>query len=352
MEFMMRRRLIILGFILFILSFHSLYPVEMKLLKQWIHNVDVGGEISHCLLDKYSNIILVHRPGISLVNEKKITTFAEWGQGPDQINSVYAICDYQGDLAVFELNNQIKLFKMEGETYHEINKKWLKINPGIYFLRDAFYAQGRFFLGGLFTIKEEREKIYAALMMAYNDLSGQVEEKFGLVYYPKPSDHYIIRKHFAIYGDHLLFLPQNELKVYMISLNNLNLEKTVELKPPGFYIPMPKTFFLLKNYKDDNEYWKTIVTWMSSYSAVTRMVVLQNRYLILQIRTCNSKQKKFALLFYDINNNFFLSNVIYTNDLLLAGEGDKALLYFFNGGDPMIDEEAGKLIINIYQILH
>jgi len=50
-----------------------------------------------------------------------------------------------------------------------------------------------------------------------------------------------------------------------------------------------------------------------------------------------------------MNNNFALENIIYTNDLLLAGEKD--LLYFFNGGDPMVDEEANKVIINFYQIL-
>jgi len=345
----MKRQFFMLGFILFILSLHPLYSVEIKFLKQWIHNADIVGEISHCLLDKDSNIILVHRPGISLVSENNFVTFADWGQGPDQIENVFAICDYRGDLAVFELKNKIKVFKKEGEIYRGSNKQWLKINPGKYLLRDAFYARNRFFLGGLFPIKKEKKKIYAALMLAYNDATGQEEKNFAFVYYPQPSDHYIIRKHFAVYGDDLFFLSQNEMKLYIISLTDLVLEKTVELKPPKFYIPMPKTFFILKNYKDDTDYWKTIVTWMTSYSAVTRMVVLQNGYLILQIRTCNPKLNKFALLFYNMNNNFALENIIYTNDLLLAGEKD--LLYFFNGGDPMVDEEANKVIINVYQIL-
>lgn len=342
------KQFFILGCTFFIFSFQCLYSIEIKFLNQWKHNLNIGGEISHCLLDKDHNIILVHRAGISLVNEKTFITFAEWGQGPNQIENVYAICDYQGDLAVFELKNQMKIFKKEGETYHEDYKKWLKLDPGIYLLRDAFYTRNRFFLGGLIYIKREKRNLYGALMMAYNDVTEKTEKNFVFVHYPWPSDHYIIRKHFAVCGDYLLFLPQNEMKVYMISLNNLMLEKTVELNLPSFYVPMPRSFFLFKKYKDENEYRKTIVSWMSSYSAVTRMVVLQNGYLVLQVRTCNPKLKKFALLFYNINNKFSLDNTIYINDLLLAGKNN--LLYFFHGGDPMVDEEANEVTIDVYQI--
>lgn len=87
---------------------------------------------------------------------------------------------------------------------------------------------------------------------------------------------------------------------------------------------------------------------MTSYSAVTRIVVLKNRYLILQVRTCNPTKKRFALLFYDINNSFSLENIQYVDDLLLAGRKD--LLYFVHGGDPMIDEEANRMIIDVYQL--
>ncbi|MBC7361467.1 MAG: hypothetical protein H5U06_04190 [Candidatus Aminicenantes bacterium] len=245
----MKKHILSLSIVFFILSFHFLYPVEIKFFKQWKHNVDIGGEISHCLLDKEDNIIIVHRPGISLVNERQFLTFSEWGQGPNQINSVYAICDYRGDLAVFELKNQIKIFKKEGETYTEVNKKWLKTDPRTYLLRDAFYTAERFFLGGLITIKKEKGKLYGALVMAYNDITGQTEKNFVFVQYPDPSDHYLIRKHFEICGDYLLFLPQNEMKLYLISLDTLILEKTVELKTPKFYVSMPKSFFYLKNTK-------------------------------------------------------------------------------------------------------
>ncbi|MDW7761696.1 MAG: hypothetical protein SCM96_13810 [Acidobacteriota bacterium] len=43
-----------------------------------------------------------------------------------------------------------------------------------------------------------------------------------------------------------------------------------------------------------------------------------------------------------------MDEVIYLDDLLLAGKND--LLYCIHGGDPMVDENANQLIINVYQL--
>lgn len=61
-----------------------------------------------------------------------------------------------------------------------------------------------------------------------------------------------------------------------------------------------------------------------------------------------AKLKKFALLFYNIRNNFSLDKIIFQDDLLLAGKGD--LLYCAHNGDPIIDLEANPVVIDLYQV--
>jgi len=345
----MRKRLFFWGIVVFFLCCHFMYSIEIKLLKQWRHNCDLGGEVSHCLLDNDDNIILVHRPGISLVNEKQFVNFAKWGQGPNEIENVYAICEYMDDLAVFEFLNKLKLFKKSAEGYSGKNRKWLKSNPSSYYLKDAFFVKDRFFLGGLVIISTQKGKLNGALLKVYNDKSGQSEEDLIPVQYPEPSRYNEIRKHFAVDGDHLFFLSQHEMKAYQISLNEIALEKTIEVKIPDFYVPMPKSFFVYKRYEDNLGFVRDIESWLTSYSAVTRMAVLQGGYLVIQVRTCNTNLKKFALLFYNIRNSFSLDKVFYMNDLLLAGRKD--LLYCIHNGDPMEDEAANRLTIDVYQLI-
>lgn len=345
----MRKRLCVGGSAVFFLCCHFMYSLEIKLLKQWRHDCDLGGEISHCLLDHDDNILLVHRPGISLVNEKQFVNFAQWGQGPNEIDNVYAMCEYQDGLAVFESLNKLKLFKKSAAGYYGGNRKWIKSNPSSYYLKDAFFVKDRFFLGGLVIKSRQKDKLNGALLKVYNDKSGQSEESLIPVQYPEPSRYSEIRKHFAMDGDHFFFLSQHEMKAYQISLNKIALEKTIELEIPEFYVPMPKSFFIYKKYKDDNGLWNDIVNWLTSYSAVTRMTVLQGGYLVIQVRTCNTKLQKFALLIYNIRNDFSLDKVIYMNDFLLAGRKD--LLYCIHNGDPMEDEEANRLIVDVYKLL-
>lgn len=327
-----------------------IYPQEIRLLKQWKHDGDLGGEISHCLLDEHNNIILVHRPGISFVNERQFVNFARWGQGPNEIENVLAICEYRGDLAAFEYKNKLKLFEMSTSGYYEKGKKWLNSNPASFYLRDAFFVCERFFLGGPAIIRNHEGRLNGALLKVYNDKTGQAEGSLIPVQYPEPSRYNEIRRYFAVDGDTLFFVMQNQMTVYQISLADIALTRAIPLKLPGFYVPMPEGFFGFKRYEDGLGLWKDVVKWLTSYSAITRIAVLQRGYLVIQVRTCAADQKKFALLFYNIKNNLSLDKVIYLDGLLLAGEGN--ILYCIHNGDPMVDEEANQIIIDLYQVVY
>jgi hypothetical protein len=73
-------------------------------------------------------------------------------------------------------------------------------------------------------------------------------------------------------------------------------------------------------------------------------VLVSGKSLVLQIRTCNDKMKKFALLFYNAET-FKLENTVFTSDLLLGAKDGK--FYFAAGGDPGRDHENDELVINI-----
>ncbi|MDD8039474.1 MAG: hypothetical protein PHH18_09505 [Acidobacteriota bacterium] len=326
-----------------------MYPQDLHLLKQWKHKADFGGEIYRSLLDEQDNLILVHRPGISMVNENQFVTFARWGQGPNEINGTYGMCEYHGDLAVFIHKNKIKLFRRNNNRYDYHSQKWLKSDSGSYYLKDAFFADNRFFLGGIIILEKMKSVRKGALLRIYNDKTEKIEGDYCGIQYPEPSCYHEIRKHFAVDGRYVYFLSQHEMKLYAISLDHIASTKTIELKRPDFYVSMPKDFFLVKNYKDDLEFFKDMESWYTSFSAVTRMAVLQGGYLVIQARACQPHLKKFALLFYNIGNGFSLDKIVYQDGLLLAGKAD--LLYCVHNGDPMVDEEANQVIIDIFRVV-
>ncbi|MFC2156107.1 hypothetical protein ACFLRB_06435, partial [Acidobacteriota bacterium] len=140
-------------------------------------------------------------------------------------------------------------------------------------------------------------------------------------------------------------LAENELKVHIISTKDLRVEKEVKLEIPGFYKKMPVDFYTFKKYdKPSENYQKDIEYWQTAYSRIQK-VIIEDNFLILQMRTVSDQLKKFALLFYNAEN-FKLEKIIFSNDLLLGARDGK--YYFYANGDPGRDEEAEDFIIHIY----
>jgi hypothetical protein len=88
-----------------------------------------------------------------------------------------------------------------------------------------------------------------------------------------------------------------------------------------------------------------VETWATGYSSITEAAVDGN-WLVVQVRTCSTKEKKFALLFYNVENNFKLEKTVFTDDFLLDVKDGK--YYCFANGDPGRDDDTDQCIINIY----
>ena len=213
-------------------------------------------------------------------------------------------------------------------------------------VQDAIYYKNKWFLAGLEFVDFDNKKNlqYASFLKIY-EKNGQPIENLIKKTFDGPHRFHEMNYYVAAYKDQVLFLVENEMKVHVVGLKDLSIKKEVNLETPGFYKKKPDEFYSPKgktgagkNYLSVLEHWKT------SYSRINKVIV-EDSFLLLQVRTCSEKLKRFALLFYNAGN-FKLEKTIYTDDLLLGVKEGK--YYFFAGGDPGRDEEAEDFIINVY----
>jgi len=161
----------------------------------------------------------------------------------------------------------------------------------------------------------------------------------GVIQYP------LMTRFIAKYHNKLFFLTENSLKISIISIDKLNVEKKLKLAIPNFYKKMPKDFYI--NNPKENNFTKNLEKWKTGYSSITNVFV-SGKYLILQLRTCNDKMKKFAILFYNAEN-FKLEKTYFTDDYLMGVRENK--LYCFMNGNPGLDEDTDDGVINIYKVI-
>jgi hypothetical protein len=225
--------------------------------------------------------------------------------------------------------------------------KWIKRGPSAFFMKEALYHDGKFFLVGTEFVKQSPKSADVAFIKIIDLKSSGFSKSLINEQQKMPNRLYELQPQIMYFNGSVYFMRQNGLKLYRISTNTLEQSKVIPLAIPGFYKSMPENCYVFKQYKGNSEYLKDLESWMTSYSSITKAVITKSGYLIVQIRTCNQKMKKFALLFYNCNDHFNLSNVIQTDNLLLGVKADR--IYCYQNGDPSVDE-AGEVGINVYRI--
>jgi len=327
------------------------YGIQLEKVGSWKHEEKYQGPISGSFFDSQDNLILTFRRHPVAVSKNKVVPFATYGQGPDEATRVYTVCQYRREIALFEDIGKIKIFQAQGEKYVSKQTIWLKRDPFPFFLKTALFYQNYFFLAGLkiMNVPASADKMNIANMQIFDESPKTPGKNILLENGVKIDRQYEIERFLIPYDDYVLYLKQSEPKVYFISLKTLDVEKSVKLTVPEIYKPMPKDFYMRKDYQGDHTaYLIDLETWATSYSAITRAILYRNSYLLLQIRTCAEKPARFALLFYNLKNDCSLEKVIYLNDLLLA-EKD-GLLYCYKDGNPDLDENVEDFEIIIYKL--
>jgi len=337
-----------------ILSVFSFAPglEEIVLTDKWEHTDEIPGRIQHSVIDKDGCPVgCFFIIGNKLITRDKVVSIAPWGQGPDEVTNTSSIFPYKdGDLAIIESPSRIKIFKKENDTYKFKKSIWLKRGETFHAIHNSLFFDGKFFIAGLEILKTTQAENEVSAIKVYgeegNSLKNLLVEKWPAKIFEtrNPSQ---MRRYILNYKDNIYYLIENELRVSVVSGKNLVDEKKVELKKPDFYKKMPDDFFSRKKPPmAPLELMKAVEHWLVSYSRITKAVV-EKDWLIIQVRTCNPKLKRFALLFYNAGN-FNLEKTFFIDDLLLGSKDGK--LYCYGGGDPGLDDDIVKAVIKIYSI--
>lgn len=344
----MRKIVISFMILIFVVLVPALKAKEFKLIQKWNHgDQEIYQSLTTPLITEDNNIVaLAGKGGSVLITPDRCSVFAPMGEGPNEIGLVSALSMYGRDIAFIHVENKLKIFTKKDSTYKEKEVKWLKRGYYSQVVRNATFIGNKWFLAGHLIQAVKKDKTNAMLLTVYNEKGvsiAQLIEKW----FPANTS-YGNMFYFIAVGknseNRIFVLSENELKAYEISTDQLKVSKEWDLETPGFYKKMPEDFYTVKQYNGSRTFLSYIDEWKTSYSRITRAVV-EDGYLVLQVRTCNEKLKKFALLFYDVKM-LKLEKTIFIDDYFLGTRDGK--YYFYANGNPGKDEGTDDCIINIY----
>jgi hypothetical protein len=335
--------------LIFLLALNSILPAtsSFKRVDQWKHDIDPLGFINRSIIDADGDVVIsAFGPCRYVLSPKRSEPYGKFGQGPSDLTTLWAIFPYQDNMAFVEQSDKVKIFSKKDGTYVWKETVWLKRSRYFQMIRYGIFSHHKWFLAGVEDL-DYGSKVFKVAHMRILDEKGNFIKHLVKINYPdyKRCEDF---KYFLLpHRERIFYMMENRLEVKVISPVELTVVEEIPLKAPDFYKKMPDDFFLNKkehhNFQKlarDLEYWKT------SYSAITRAAV-EGSHLVVQLRTCTDKLKKFALLFYDIDHNFKLARTVFIDDLFLGSKDGK--YYFFANGNPGWDEDTDDCIINIYR---
>ena len=320
----------------------------LKLVEKWQPGKETVDSIKYSLVDKDGHLVMAfERAGQCLVKPDKIIKFAPLGQGPDDLMKVLSLFSFDDGIAFGELPGKIKIFKKEGDMYRFKETRWYKMGYFPFILKNGIYYDRKFFLTGynIMTADQKKNSMEVSFIEIFSDQGQPLKSLLKKSISGVPRLLYEMNYYLVSYKKYVFYLVENELKVRSIDIGDLEIKKEVDLEKPGFYKPMPDNFYIRTEtgLSDVNIRLKNLEFWRTSYSRIHKVLV-EGDYLVLQMRTCDPKLKKFALLFYHAGT-FKLEKTILTNDYLIGVRAGR--YYFFANGDPGLDEGAEDFVIHV-----
>jgi hypothetical protein len=324
---------------------------DLRVIDRWKFDETINGTVWHSLVDKDDHLVVAFfRTGLRLITPNKMIAFAPFGQGPNEVENFEAMTFYNDGIAIFERLEKAKIFTKKEGSYAMKEILWFKRGGIFSFLTTAaLFIDNKWFLAGLGNL-ERKGKISQYYCLNVFDNNRKPMKKLLTFKRPDQDDYYhLIRHHCASFNDLVFILKANTLKMAVISSKDAEVVKEVTLEPPSFYKKMPENYYLHKdNHMDQpRQLLLDLENWQTTYSRITRAVVDGN-YLVLSVRTCSKNHKRFALLFYNAKT-YKLEKVLFTDDFLLAAKNNK--YYFYANGEPTLDENTDKCIINVYKLI-
>jgi len=320
---------------------------------QWKFDHDPIVFISDTFISKNNTIIGYFRDeNIAEVTPKGIKQVIGIGEGPDQVIFPCLIFRYGDgdDIAVSDLANRIKIFYRKDRGFTSKKSFWYKVDSFALVARECVFSDNKFFITGTNIISQNKIGSKVALITIFNEKGKQLkvllekklsaQQRYDLMYY------HIINLKKGL----LAFIPENEPTVTLISPKSMEVVKQVPLTIPSFYKKMPGDFYTIKKKIKPGDSGAFILqmleTFRTGYSRINNLNFDQN-WLILQMRTCDKKLKRYAILVYNADT-FKLEHTLYTDDYLVGVKDGK--FYCFANGNPGWDGEIDDVVFNIYQL--
>jgi len=320
---------------------------HFKLQETWVMPEDYYGKIFYSTIDNDSHIVgTLYKTGNIIISRDKTILFSTFGQGPNEVMDVRAIFYIGNELAFFEGPERIKLFQKNKDSYEYKRSVWLESSASFHIVTNGLYCNSKIFLAGFEKLDFGNKESKASLLKVYNE-KGDFLKNMIIIEIKKNQRKYMMDRFVMAYNNQVFFISENIPFVHIISADTLEEIDQIQLELPDFYKTMPKDFYSHEGaYKSFNEFMLDSDYWKTYYSIITKAIINEGN-LIIQIRTCDKKRKKFAVLFYSADS-FKLNKILFINDLLLGA--DKNYYYFYANGDPMFDEEADKSEIHVFSL--
>ncbi len=301
-------------------------------------------------VDKDGDLIAAFSiPNCMVINEKGMSELGPIGQGPgdlDGYNTIFILDN--NDLVVEGAAGKLKVFEKKNGKYTWKKTIWKQIGQRAFLTHDSLFHDGKWYFAGMGNYYRPGSKEFKVYYLKVYSAEGKFIKNMVEEVFPKPYKYHHMDYYLALYKNKVYLLIENRLHVRIISPTELKVEREVQLETPDYYKPMPKDYYAYPDKFQPISYadlYKELDFWKTSYSRIAN-VLIEGHWLVIQIRTCSEKLKRFALLFYNADN-FKLEQTIFTDDFLLASRDGK--YYFFKNGNPCYDEEADEAVINIYR---
>ncbi|HPB59817.1 MAG TPA: hypothetical protein PK266_07175 [Candidatus Saccharicenans sp.] len=306
--------------------------------------IKLHGYIFDARIDDDDNLIIMFfKDGIFAVSKSAAYPISRYGEGPGEIRHWKTMCLNQTHLVDVETTGKLLFFKKVGSLYQYDKVEWIKGLNNV-FVESAEQHNGRWFFAG-FCYDHEASSKKRKAAGHFISVFENGELKVKLLYREFPQNYYahLIRSFIRKKDDRFYVMIETEPKIYELDPEKLKITKEIKLKTPANFVPAKEGTFLKRPDKPTPYLYEE---WELSYSRVEKFLISKD-YLIVQIRNPMEQQGRFELLFYN-PGSFVLEKSLFINDVLLAEKN--GFYYFLENGDPGLDEEADKLVINIYKL--
>jgi hypothetical protein len=346
----MKRCFVLSILIIFVLSGFGYGEKKFELIQKYTGDQIFGMYFFDAVVDKDGDLIAGFSiPNCMVINEKGMSELGPIGQGPGDLDGYYTIFILDNnDLVVEGAAGKLKVFEKKNGKYTWKKTIWKQIDRRAFLAHDSLFYDGKWYFSGLGSYYGPKSKEFKVYYLKVYSAEGKFIKNMVEEVFPKPYKYHHMDYYLALYKNKVYLLTENRLHLRIISPTELKVEREVKLETPDYYKPIPKDYYAYPEkfqLISDADLRKEQYIWKTSYSRIVNALI-EGHWLVIQIRTCSEKMKRFALLFYNADN-FKLEQTIFTDDFLLASRDGK--YYFFKNGNPSYDEEADEAVINIYR---